>query len=153
MQVLQENKLDKVVNYTESLPYETPQEEFKYHIKQTKNGNIFSFLNVAYCYQYGYGVKEDFQNCLKYYKMAEKKGDTEAQYQLGLIYLKGDKVKKDLNMASDLILKAALTGHMKAMNIVEKNRKDKRDDRYVSCHEYGDKELVDSWDDRKEVEL
>jgi len=55
----------------------------------------------------------DAQFFLKYHKAATK-GDVEAQYKLGLMYLKGRGVQKDHEEAVSWLTLAAAQGHVKA---------------------------------------
>ena len=48
-------------------------------------------------------------------RLAAEQGDAEAQYQLGLIYLEGSGVKKDLKVGAEWIQKAAAQGHSEAL--------------------------------------
>ena len=47
-------------------------------------------------------------------RRAAEQGNRRAQYQLGLLYARGDGVRKDLTVARDWLRKAAMQGHPKA---------------------------------------
>ncbi|NLO17342.1 MAG: sel1 repeat family protein [Arcobacter butzleri] len=53
------------------------------------------------------------QNLNELYNAA-KSGDVEAQFEYGLVYLKGDGVKKDYTISIDWLQRAALKNHIKA---------------------------------------
>lgn len=56
---------------------------------------------------------------LKYTKQAVEKEDPDAQFRLGLCYLEGHLVKKDISIGVDLIRKAAIQNHIKAIKFLE----------------------------------
>lgn len=59
-----------------------------------------------------YNQKEDTAAAL--YLQAAENGDPEAQYNLGLIYLEGNGVKKNEKLGAGWIQKAANQGHIEA---------------------------------------
>ena len=58
---------------------------------------------------------------LKYTNQAVEKDDPNAQFWLGLYYLDGKIVRKDLNKGLELIKKAAQQNHIKAIRFLEEN--------------------------------
>jgi TPR repeat protein len=46
-------------------------------------------------YKNGYGVKQDYFEAVKYYKLAADQGDSSAQFNLGIMYDNGLGVKQD----------------------------------------------------------
>lgn len=59
--------------------------------------------------------RRDFATAWKEWKPSADKGDPEAQYNLGLMYLRGDGVSKNLEEAQRWFSLAASTGHQKAL--------------------------------------
>jgi len=58
--------------------------------------------------------KRDSAGASMLFQQAAKKGNRRAQYQLGLLYARGDGVRKNLIRARKLLHKAAMQGHPKA---------------------------------------
>lgn len=56
----------------------------------------------------------DTNMALKIYKQLARQGDKEANFNLGVIYFKGKKVKKDLNQAMKYFQRASASGQEKA---------------------------------------
>ena len=60
----------------------------------------------------GYGVKEDYTEAVKWYRMAAEQGHAGAQYSLGNAYDSGNGVKKDSSEAVKWYRKAAEQGYV-----------------------------------------
>ncbi|MCH5318983.1 MAG: SEL1-like repeat protein [Paramuribaculum sp.] len=67
-------------------------------------------------YYHGYGVKEDYNEAVKWYRMSAEQGYAEAQYNLGVMYNNGYGVKEDYNEAVKWYKKAAEQGFALAQN-------------------------------------
>ncbi len=52
--------------------------------------------NLAFLYQNGWGVKKNWSQAFKWYRLAAEKGDAMAQANLGLMYQDGDGVAPDM---------------------------------------------------------
>lgn len=59
---------------------------FKYYQMAAELGSSDGIFNVAYDYQYGYGVEENTDKAIEYYKKANELGNVSATLELGLIY-------------------------------------------------------------------
>jgi TPR repeat protein len=70
------------------------------------------YNDLGYVYERGLGVKQDVQQCLKYYKMAADLGSPEAQFNLGSISLEKNQEKD----AYKWFVMAAKQGHAMAQN-------------------------------------
>jgi hypothetical protein len=57
---------------------------------------------------------KDYEKAIELFKQSAKYGNNEANFKLGVIYYKGNGVKKDLNLAMKYFQRAAVSGHMKA---------------------------------------
>ena len=66
------------------------------------------------CYQYGYGVEQDYQQAINWYQKAAEKGNGWAQDMLGSFYEYGKGVDKDVNLALSWYQKAADNGNKHA---------------------------------------
>jgi len=58
--------------------------------------------------------KKNTEDAATLFRQAGEKGNRRAQYQLGLLYARGDGVKKDFIKARECLYKAAVQGHPKA---------------------------------------
>lgn len=58
---------------------------------------------------------EDDQEAVKWYEKAAKQDNTAGKYGLGILYVKGEGVKKDMEKGRELILEAASKNFMPAM--------------------------------------
>lgn len=67
---------------------------------------------------YENGVDEDYKKAIELFRRCADKNDAGAMYQLALCYRYGHGTKPDINMAMDLIRKAASLGHAKAKEII-----------------------------------
>lgn len=65
-------------------------------------------------YYNGEGVKQDYQEALKWFRKAADKGDTDAQYEIGTMYAAGDGVTADPIEALKWLRKAAAQGNADA---------------------------------------
>jgi len=59
-------------------------------------------------------IQGDIKGAMPILNEAAEKGNAQAKYQLGLIYARGDAVRRDMNRAHDFLLAAARLGHAKA---------------------------------------
>jgi TPR repeat protein len=66
---------------------------------------------LAILYEYGYGVKQDFQMAMKYYQSAAEKKYIESIYHLGLMYSSGRGTAVSYPMAQSLFEFGARNDH------------------------------------------
>lgn len=64
---------------------------FSQQAEAAKNGNVFSNMLIAACYEEGNGVKKDINAALPYYQRAAEKNSVEAQQKLGMTLLNAKK--------------------------------------------------------------
>jgi len=69
---------------------------------------------------YNYGVWCDLEKANYWFVKAAEQGDTDAQYELGLMYEKGRGVPKDYAKAAEWFSKAAAQGNTEAMDSLAK---------------------------------
>lgn len=84
----------------------------KFHQKNPNNALILN--NLAYCYEHGMGVKQDFQKAVELYEKAVKLGDSSAMYNLAYCYENGTGVEKNLQKAVELYFRAYEKNHKNA---------------------------------------
>jgi len=87
------------------VPY---SEIFNKLISQAENGNIESQFQLAYIYDYGKLVPQDFEKALHWYKKAAMNGDEQAQFNLGYFYCRGVGVEKDKEIANEWLIKSKI---------------------------------------------
>ena len=73
-----------------------------------ESNNPFSQFILAYMYEKGQGVREDFGKAFYWYKKASDQGNTDATTALAALYSEGRGVKQDKKLALALFHKAAL---------------------------------------------
>jgi len=82
--------------------------------KLAEQGNADAQNNLGNMYEYGYGVKQDKSEAVKWYHKSAEQGNAEAQYRLGDTYHGGYGVKQDYTEAAKWYRKAAEQGHADA---------------------------------------
>ena len=82
---------------------------------------ITTFLN-AITFEEAYNIHktEGALKALAYYKELEKENDPKAIHELGLIYLKGEEIAKNLNKAYELFVKASDLGNQESTYLLGK---------------------------------
>ena len=71
---------------------------------------------MAYLYEDGQGIAQDYGKAREWYEKAAIQGYADAQNNLGLLYEKGLGVGRDYNKAREWYEKAAAQGHAGAQN-------------------------------------
>ena len=67
-----------------------------------------------------YAKKEDYKNAVKLWEIAAQKGSHEAEYNLGLYYMRMPTSLKDFNLGVSFMRKAAAGGIDDAKDVLEK---------------------------------
>ncbi|HEX2655587.1 MAG TPA: hypothetical protein VHN11_18305, partial [Xanthobacteraceae bacterium] len=80
------------------------------------SGNASAEYEVAVRFAEGRGVRQNFEDAVRWFQRAAHHGLAPAQYRLGSLYEKGQGVKKDLQAARRLYVAAAEQGNGKAMH-------------------------------------
>ena len=62
---------------------------------------------LAYMYESGEKIPQDYQKAIQYYFLAARRGDSDAQYRLGNIYFKGKGIDKEYEKAFEFFVIAA----------------------------------------------
>ena len=71
-------------------------------------------IQSGWMYDHGYGVSKDYAEAVKAYMKSAEKGNSEAQYNLGLAYKTGKAIAKDKAGERKWFQKAADQGHYSA---------------------------------------
>jgi hypothetical protein len=77
-------------------------------------GDAKAQYNLGLMYSRGDGVKQNFNEALKWYRLSAEQGFVEAQYNLGLILLRSEWVTPDYEESIKWYTKAAEQGHVKS---------------------------------------
>ena len=73
-------------------------------------GDVFSMVALAVCYQNGDGAPQDYDMARDWYQRAADKGNVIAQYNLANIYDEGVGVPQNFDLAAFWYEKAAMQG-------------------------------------------
>ncbi len=79
-----------------------------------EKGNPLAQYNLAVLYANGSGVRRDYQEAAKWYRLSAAQGTKLAQYQLGVFYADGKGVKQHFVRAYMWYTLAAAKGHVEA---------------------------------------
>ena len=96
-----------------SLPFEDVK-------KLAERGNAVAQNWLGFMYEYGYGVKQDYGEALKWYRLSAEQGNDVAQFNLGVMYEYGRGVAKDLQEARKWYEKAAAQGDTDAKDALKR---------------------------------
>jgi TPR repeat protein len=67
------------------------KKEIEYWLK-AEQGDAYAQIYLGFMYANGYGVPQDDQAAVKWYRLAAEQGDAFAQYNLGVMYDNGQGV-------------------------------------------------------------
>ncbi|MXV43775.1 sel1 repeat family protein [Saccharibacter sp. 17.LH.SD] len=70
------------------------------------------------CAQFGWGCPRNLPTAAQHYNRAAQLGDLWGTYNLGILYMRGLGVEKNMKQAFILFRRAALKGHPKSMNLL-----------------------------------
>lgn len=111
-------------------------EAFKLFKPLAENGDAQAQFNIGVSYQYGLGVKKNFNQAINWYKKALEKGNPKAQNNLGNMYFQGEGVTQDYTEAIGLYKLSAAQGDNQAlynMGLMYKQGKGVTQD-YIHAH-------------------
>ncbi len=83
-----------------------------------RQGDVRAMNNVALLWAKGHDGKQSYDEALRWWKEAAKRGYTVAMNNIGLMYANGDGVEKDFKQAFEWWHQAAFLGNAWAMNSV-----------------------------------
>ena len=83
-----------------------------------RQGDVRAMNNVALLWAKGHDGKQSYDEAMRWWKEAAKRGYTVAMNNIGLLYAKGDGVEKDFKQAFDWWHQSAFLGNAWAMNSV-----------------------------------
>lgn len=80
-------------------------------LKKAKEGDAIAQFRLAYCYQTGEGVPQNFDECVRWYTLAAMHGHPASQHNLGVLYMTGNGVEQDYEQAYTWGVLAAENGN------------------------------------------
>jgi len=89
-------------------------ESFIWAKKCADINNIWGYIKVGFAYEHGNGVKKNFKEAVKYYRLASDQGDSVGQFSLGRMYLNGFGTKRNIKEAKKLFEKSATQNNIEA---------------------------------------
>ena len=85
---------------------------FRAWMKIAEQGSAEGQNNVAYLYERGLGVKQDFKKAQSWYLLAAEQGSAVAMYNLAMLTYKGDINNRDTRKSVEWLRKADALGHI-----------------------------------------
>lgn len=92
-------------------PYEPNHKDLQHHIFSAKQGNISAQARLGWIYQNSKGVDQDYQEGIKWFRLAAEQGDAYSQNWLGWIYEHGQGVDQNYQEAVKWYQLAAEQGY------------------------------------------
>ena len=90
-------------------------QSFKWFLDAANRGSIKGMNNVAVCYRDGSSVIADSSKAADYYLKSAELLDPIANFELGMLFYKGNGVKQDVEKAAYYLSRAAFMGNFNAM--------------------------------------
>ena len=94
-----------------------PEEKFAKLRKEAESGNVDAQNNLGWIYLNGHGAAKDYQESIKWYRMAAAQGNASAQFTLGKMYNSGQGVELDHMRAQMWLNLAAAKGNSEAQQV------------------------------------
>ena len=91
-------------------------------LPRPQSSECWGNINGQTAYKRGnrYLLANEATKAIRYYRLAAKAGHTGAQYNLGLMYLKGEGIAPDVLRGLEWMTKAADSGDGKAQGLLQK---------------------------------
>lgn len=83
----------------------------EYYFEASKLGDARAQCNLAWCYEVGDGIEQDWENAFYWYSESAANGFALGQYSLGWMYENGIFVSKNMSEAIKWYFEAAKNGH------------------------------------------
>jgi len=96
----------------------TLEEKFQSYMSAATSGDVEAMVEVAHCYQIGFGCEKSVEDALAWNRKAAELGNPEAQLQMGIAYVFADGVEQDWKKAFDWYMKSAMQGNANAQNYI-----------------------------------
>ena len=89
---------------------------FTFAVPLAEQGDVQAQYILGYMYNEGLGVRQDYAEALRWYRMAAEQGHVKAQHNLGLMYKRGQGVAQDDTEAVNWFRMAAEQSDARAQN-------------------------------------
>jgi uncharacterized protein len=88
------------------------KKSLEWYLKSAEKGHSMANYNIGYSYQTGtLGLEKDITKALTHYSVSEKHGNIAAFKQIGLLFLEGTDVKKDVDKGIAYLKKSVAGKH------------------------------------------
>jgi len=88
-------------------------------LKDAEAGNVDAQINLGWIYSNGHGATKNFQEAMKWYRLAAAQGNSVAQLALGKMYSLGEGVSQDYVRAQMWFILAIDKGSSEAQQLVD----------------------------------
>lgn len=96
-----------------------PEEKFAKLQKEAEAGNADAQNNLGWIYSNGHGATQNYQEAMKWFRMAAAQGNASAQLSLGKMYSSGQGVAQDHVRAQMWLNLAVSKGNSEAQQVLE----------------------------------
>ena len=96
-----------------------PEEMFAKLKKEAEAGNADAQNNLGWLYSNGHGATQNYQEAIKWFRLAAAQGNTSAQLTLGKMYRSGQGVAQDHVRAQMWLILAAAKGNSEAQQVLD----------------------------------
>lgn len=107
--------LDLAKNTTGDECKQIEEKAFSLYQQAAYLGSVQAQYEMGYCYYYGHGVDQDYDEAFKNFMMAAEQGHVDAQYDVGSCYALGRGVNIDEDESLRYCHMAAIQGHTRAL--------------------------------------
>lgn len=99
--------------------YQKELELIKRFHDQAKQGDSEAQKKLGYIYNKGLGVKKDYQESLKWYRLSAKQNNASSQYALGVMTMNGQGVSRNYEKGMHWFELSAKNGHAEAIKTIK----------------------------------
>lgn len=92
------------------MPNKITNEVLQKYKEKAKQGHVVFQRKLAFCYEFGNGIRKNYKKAAEWYTKAAEQGDARSQNSLAYLYDNGYGVPKSHRKAFNLMLKAAKQG-------------------------------------------
>lgn len=96
-----------------------PEEKFAKLQKEAEAGNVDAQNNLGWIYSNGHGATQNYQEAMKWFRLAAAQGNAGAQLSLGKMYSSGQGVEQDHVRAQMWLILAAAKGNSEAQQVLD----------------------------------
>ena len=108
--------LPALLSWTTAAFSQTDSPDTERYLRQAQDGHVQSQAYVAYLYYAGEGLPQNYEEAVRWFRMAAEQGHIDAQYNIGVMYTRGHGVPADPVAATRWYKLAAEQGHAPAMH-------------------------------------